>query len=160
MNKLLATLTVTLMLLVAQIGVSTAGGGGSPVIFETEFSYQEMVKRLNKAVKAEKMLIVTRASASAGAKNRGIQTKGNMVVGVFRNDFALRMLEASVDAGIEAPIRFYINERRDGSAKLSYKTPSAVFAPYLANAEPELKELAKELDAKFSAIANRAVAEN
>jgi len=75
----------------------------------------------------------------------------NPVVGVYHNDFAVRMLEASVPAGIEAPIRFYVTENADGTATLSYRTPSAVFAPY--DGGPALNEMARELDAKFEPIA-------
>jgi uncharacterized protein (DUF302 family) len=53
------------------------------------------------------------------------------------------MLEASVPAGIEAPIRFYIVENADGSASLSYQMPSAVFAPY---GGADLDAMAQELD--------------
>jgi uncharacterized protein (DUF302 family) len=127
---------------------------------ETDMAYGALVKRLNSAVKAEKMLLVSRASASSGAKGRKIIIPGNMVVGVYRNDFALRMLKASVDAGIEAPIRFYITERGDGGASLSYKKPSFVFAPYMEDAKPELAVLATELDEIFAAIAQRAIAED
>ena len=128
--------------------------------YQTDVAYAEMIKRLNTAVKAEKMGLVTRASASSGAKRRKIKIPGNMVVGVYRNDFALRMLDASVDAGIEAPIRFYLTERQDGGTTLSYKTPSQVFAPYMKSAKPELKVLADELDTIFAAIARRAVEGN
>jgi len=62
---------------------------------------------------------------------------------------AVRMLEASVPAGIEAPLRFYLTENADQSSTLSWRTPSAVFAPY---ASPQLDALAHELDAIFEAI--------
>lgn len=125
--------------------------------YETNIAYANMIKRLNGAVKAEKMGLVSRASASSGAKRRKIKILGNMVVGVYRNDFAIRMLEASLDAGIEAPIRFYLTERQDGGTTLSYKTPSHVFAPYMEAAKPDLKALAGELDDIFEAIATRAI---
>jgi hypothetical protein len=57
---------------------------------------------------------------------------------------------------IEAPVRFYVTEDADGSATLSWKTPSFVFAPYVAEGGPELQAAASELDAKFDAIAGRA----
>ena len=45
----------------------------------------------------------------AGTRELGLAAladcDGNRVVGVFRNDFAHRMLAASIPAGIEAPIR-------------------------------------------------------
>jgi uncharacterized protein (DUF302 family) len=63
------------------------------------------------------------------------------------------MLAASIAAGIEAPIRLYITENADGSATLSYRTPSAVFAPYMTRRNPDLRAMAKELDAIFAQIA-------
>lgn len=53
------------------------------------------------------MTVVARASASRGAASRGVTIPGNAVVEVFRNDYAVRMLNESVAAGYEAPLRFY-----------------------------------------------------
>jgi len=125
--------------------------------YETSIAYAKMVKKLNAAVKAEKMGLVTRASASSGAKRRKIKIPGNMVVGIYRNDYAVRMLDANIDAGIEAPIRIYLTARQDGGTTLSYKTPSHVFSPYFKDAKPDLEVLARELDGKFEAIAKRAI---
>jgi uncharacterized protein (DUF302 family) len=66
------------------------------------------------------------------------------------------MLEASVPAGIEAPIRFYVTENADGTADLSYKAPSFVFAHYEDGGQA-LKDLAAELDVIFAKIAADAV---
>lgn len=127
-------------------------------VHPTSHSYNELVERLNGAVKANKMGLVTRASATVGAKKVLDKTiPGNMVVGVYHPRFAVRMLEASIPAGIEAPIRFYITENDDGTATLSYKTPSAVFAPYGADNE-KLQTLAAELDAIFARITADAAA--
>jgi uncharacterized protein (DUF302 family) len=105
------------------------------------------------------MGLVNSASASEGAKAAGIAIPGNRVIGVFRNDFARRMLSASVSAGIEAPIRFYLTENSDGTATLSYKKPGAVFAPYFDEDKDELRALALELDGIFAKIADRATRE-
>jgi len=119
----------------------------------TKQSYADLVESLNQAVKQNKMGLVTKASATVGAKKMlDKDIAGNMVVGVYRPDFAVRMLEASIAAGIEAPIRFYITENDDGTATLSYKTPSSVFAPYTDGGD-KLKEMAGELDEIFSKIA-------
>ena len=67
------------------------------------------------------------------------------------------MLEASVPAGYEAPIRLYITENDDKTATLSYKTPTAVFSPYEDGGQ-KLKDLAAELDAVFAKIAAEATA--
>lgn len=124
---------------------------------KTAHSYKNLIERLDGAVKANKMGLVTRASAMTGAASLGKTIPGNMVVGVFRPDFAIRMLEASVPAGIEAPIRFYITENADGTATLSYRKPSAVFAPY-PDGGGKLKEMAAELDNIFAKIASEATA--
>ncbi|WP_242480867.1 DUF302 domain-containing protein [Rhodovibrio sodomensis] len=125
-------------------------------VLESAHSYSTLVDRLTQAVKDHEMYLVNRASASAGAANRDIQIPGNMVVGVFRNDYALRMLEASVAAGYEAPIRFYVTESPDGTATLRYQRPSAAFAPY-DDGGAALDQLGRELDAVFRSIAEQAV---
>ena len=127
-------------------------------VIDTGHSYQALIARLDAAVKANKMGLVGRASATLGAKKMLNKTiPGNMVVGVYRPDFAVRMLAASVAAGIEAPVRFYITENEDGTATLSYKKPSAAFAPY-ADGGAALRELAAELDTLFAKIAREAAA--
>ncbi|ASP35727.1 DUF302 domain-containing protein [Labrenzia sp. VG12] len=124
----------------------------------TDKTYQALVDDLKTSIKAHEMLLVTQASASAGAKGRGLTIPGNRVIGVYRNDYAVRMLEASVAAGIEAPIRFYVTENSDGTATLSWKTPSFVFAPYFDDGGEALETLAAELDLVFLSIAEGAVA--
>lgn len=121
-------------------------------VVQTEFGYEELLQRLREAVKANEMAVVTEASASAGAARRGLPIPGNAVVGVYRNDFAVRMLEASVPAGIEAPLRFYVTET-DTGATLAYRAPTAVFAPYKNAA---LDELAAQLDVIWTRIAEDA----
>lgn len=128
-------------------------------VFNTAIAYDDLVRRLEAAIKAEKMGLVTQASASAGAKAQGFDIPGNRVMGVYRNDYARRMLDASVAAGIEAPIRFYIAENEEGGATLAWKTPSLVFAPYMEEGGDDLKALAAELDAVFATIAGKALAE-
>ncbi|MCB9947405.1 MAG: DUF302 domain-containing protein [Rhodospirillaceae bacterium] len=125
------------------------------IVIPTEHDFDTLWDRMEAAVTGHEMLLVGRASASRGAAGRGIDIPGNGVIDVYRNDFAVRMLEASVAAGFEAPIRYYLTEGEDGTATLSYRPPSAVFAPY-GNAA--LDEMAAELDAIFAAIAADATA--
>jgi len=135
-------------------GISERSGW---VVLSSDRAFTELGRRLEEAVKTNKMGLVTNASASEGAKAQGITIAGNRVVGVFRNDYARRMLSASVPAGIEAPIRFYLTENANGTATLSYKTPTAVFSPYFLGTSDELKKLAMELDGVFRKIAEEAV---
>ena len=74
-------------------------------VIKTTKTYGAMIKSLTAAIKANKMGLVSRASATVGAKSIGKTIPGNMVIMVYRPDFAIRMLKASVTAGIEAPIR-------------------------------------------------------
>lgn len=115
----------------------------------TSKSFAKLQNALEAAVKDSGMFVVTRACASCGAAKRNINIPGNMVIGVYRNDFAVQMLEASIPAGIEAPIRFYLTESDDGTASLSYRLPSTVFAPY---GSPDLDTMAEELDAIWQGI--------
>src|SRR5260370_29009822 len=100
------------------------------VVLTTKLSFDRLLERTQQAIEASGMLLVCKASASQGAAARGLKIPGNAVLMVFRNDYAVRMLEASVAAGIEAPIRLYVTENGDGSATLTYRKPSAGFAPY------------------------------
>jgi len=119
--------------------------------------YATLVERVNEAAKDHKIGVVTRASATVGAaKVLNKKIPGNMVVGLYHPRFAVPMLEASIAAGIEAPIRVYITENTDGSATLSYKKPSAVFAPYMKEGGDKLKNLASELDTLFASLVKQA----
>ena len=146
---------LALLVLFATAAANAAEGENGMRVMPTRHSFEQLVAKLDASVQANKMAVVTRASASMGAAARGVKIPGNMVVGVYRNDFAVRMLEASVPAGIEAPIRFYLTERADGKATLSYRPPSVVFAPYEGG--ETLKALATELDGIFAKIAADAV---
>ena len=122
------------------------------VISNTPHAYAALVARLEEIVKSNKMGLVNAASASDGAKAQGFTISGNRVVGVFRNDFARRMLAASIPAGIEAPIRFYITENANGMTSLSYVKPSTIFASYFSGAGADLQKVAEELDVIFAKI--------
>jgi len=151
-RTLAGLLIAAAILAVAQIARAAPEGFTS---VKTPHDFTTLVERVAAAVKANGLFVVTRASASKGAASRGLTIPGNMVLGVYRNDFAVRMLEASLAAGIEAPIRFYVTENADGSANLAYRAPSAVFAPYEDGGEA-LAALAGELDGLFAAVAAEA----
>jgi uncharacterized protein (DUF302 family) len=116
--------------------------------------FDQTVSRLEQAIKDNGMGLVAQASASRAAAGRGVKIPGNAVLMVFRNDYAVRMLKASIPAGIEAPLRLYVTENADGTTSVSYRTPSAVFATY---AHPELDAMARELDPVFEKIVRDAV---
>ena len=129
------------------------------VVLQSGKSFGDLVKAVNAVVETSEIRIVTQASASAGAAQQGITIPGNRIFGLYRNDYARRMLAASLAAGIEAPIRLYATENADGTSTLSYKTPSHVFAPYFDEGGDELRGLAAELDGIFDSVARAATAE-
>ncbi len=157
-----------LVILIAAVLIATGFSGQADAgsiapregwaVHDTAQGYSALLDSLKAAIKTEGMFIVTQAGPTGAAASRGITIPGNRVFGVYRNDYAVRALAASAAAMIEAPIRFYVTENEDGTATLSYKTPSAVFAPYLDEGGEELSAIAAELDAIFAAIAARSVA--
>lgn len=144
------------LLMVGMAGASQAEQAAPPagmVVMSSAKSFDKLVAALEEAVAANGMGVVARASASQGAAARGIRIPGNAVVMVFRNDYAVRLLQASVPAGIEAPLRYYLTENADGTSTLTYRKPSAVFAPY---GNVELDRMAAELAPIFEKIAQAA----
>lgn len=115
----------------------------------SQYGFDALAARLEKSIEANKMGLVAQASASRGAAARGVTIPGNLVLMVFRNDYAVRMLAASVPAGIEAPLRLYVTEDANGKASVTWRAPSAVFAPY---GSAELNAMAREIDPVFEKI--------
>lgn len=130
-------------------------------VHPTSHDYSTLVERVLAAAKTQKIGVVSRASATVGAKAvLDLTIPGNTVIGLYHPRFAVRMLEASVTAGIEAPIRVYLTENEDGSATLSFKTPTHVFEPYFDEGGDRLRELAQELDQLFADLAKEAAGAN
>lgn len=124
-------------------------------VIDTGKPFAVFVNNLVSAIKANKMGIVAQACADCGAKSIGVTIPGNRVVMIYRPDFAVRMLKASIAAGIEAPLRLYVTERADGNARLTYQLPSQVFGAYDVS---ELDEMASELDEILAKIVADATA--
>ncbi|KIC08188.1 hypothetical protein RA19_19590 [Leisingera sp. ANG-M1] len=125
-------------------------------VHETSKTYEQLIQDVRTAAKAEGMGVVTQAGPTKAAAARGITIPGNRVIGLFNNDFAVKILALSTAAMIEAPVRIYVTEEADGSATLAYKLPSFVFAPYAGEGGEELVNLAAQLDRRFALIAERA----
>lgn len=151
-------ITAAIMMALWAVGAQAQGLGDRDgwVVMASEKPFDVLLDDLKAAVKANKMGVVTQAGPTGAAANRGITIPNNRVVGVFNNVFAVRILELSTAAMIEAPIRFYLTEDDTGTATLSYKTPSFVFSPYMDEAGDDLGAAAAELDAIFLAIADAA----
>ena len=159
--RVLAVRLAAAALILALPGAHSAAGEVSDRpgwrVANSDLDHAALLERLLAAVPQEGLIVVTQAGPTGAARRRGIEIPENRVVGVFNNDFAVRILGTSTAAMIEAPIRFYVTEDADGSATLSWKTPSHVFAPYADEGGPELAAAAEELDGLFEAIAARAL---
>ncbi len=136
----------------AQVAPAPLAPRAGWMVKATPHKFSDLVQKLETAIKENKMGLVNAASASDGAKTQGFTIPGNRVVGVYRNDFARRMLAASIPSGIEAPIRIYLTENADGTGTLSYRTPTAVFTPYFEGAGADLRKVAEELEPIFAKI--------
>lgn len=152
-GRLFRTLILLVVIPLSAQASDLAGQTGW-VVHPTQKSYQQVIKDLTTAVQSKGLIVVTQAGPTQAAAARGITIPGNRVLGVFNNDYAVRVLSLSTAAMIEAPIRFYVTENPDKTATLSYKRPSFVFAPYMASAGQELQKIAEELDIQFDEIAN------
>ena len=133
---------------------ATASAQDGRITLTSTVPFVRVAEALERAVADEKMALVCHANAQRGAAARGVAIKGNQVLLVFRNDFAVRLLAADPAAGFEAPIRIYVYENADGTATVSYVAPSVVFAPYR---HPEVQGVAGELDGIFKTIVERGV---
>jgi len=156
-KQILAAGALTLSATWAMAGDLGARDGWA--VMQTDKPFDALIEAVKAGAKANKMGIVTEAGPTKMAASRGITIPGNRVIGIFNNDFAVKILGLSTAAMIEAPIRMYVTENPDGTATLSYKTPSHVFAPYMGEGGETLADLAGQLDARFAAIAAAAVAE-
>lgn len=144
-----ALLAASLMIAAPVPAMATDYPYPGTVTVPTSHKFDTLLTRLGKAISDNGMGLVAQASASRGAASRGVTIPGNAVIEVFRNDYAVRMLEASVPAGIEAPLRIYVIENADKRTTIIYRRPSAVFTPY-GNAK--LDAVARELDLIFEKI--------
>ncbi|MEO0380137.1 MAG: DUF302 domain-containing protein [Pseudomonadota bacterium] len=151
-----ALFAILSLILTASFGHAELAPRDGWSVTPTTKSFGQLVDDVKTAAKANKMGVVTQAGPTGAAKARGITIPGNRVIGLFNNVFAVNILNLSTAAMIEAPIRMYVTENADGTATLSYKLPSTVFAPYVGEAGPALATLASDLDTIFAAISQDA----
>lgn len=120
------------------------------VTLETGKPFAAFVAAFAKAIEANGFNVIGIACADCGIKKAFKETvPGNRVFLFFKPAYARRMLAASLAAGIEAPIRVYATQAPDGSARVTYRLPSAVFGAYEV---PALAELGRELDVDVARI--------
>ena len=125
----------------------------------TDMSYEELAESVKDSASTVELAVVTEAGPTEAAKERGIEIPGNCVIGVFNNDFAVRILALSKAAMIEAPMRMYVTENEDGSATLSWKRPVSILKDYEDEGGAELTAIAEDLDARFDELGRLATSE-
>lgn len=126
------------------------------VTLETGKPFEPFVDAFAKAITGNGFNVVGIACANCAIKGVfGETVPGNRVFLFFKPAYARRMLAASVAAGIEAPIRVYATEGPDGTARVTYRLPSAVFGAYEV---PDLTAMGRELDDHVARIVADAAA--
>lgn len=146
--------TVFTILLALALLAPAAHAQDGPITLVSRAPFARVAETLQQAISEEGLALVCHADAQRGAAARGVSVRGNQVLMAFRNDFAVRLLRADPAAGFEAPIRIYVHENPDGTATVTYRPPSTVFAPYR---HPEVRAVAAELDPIFKRIIDKAV---
>jgi uncharacterized protein (DUF302 family) len=125
-----AAILTLVLLAVAPVGAQPSLPFADARGVASSLGFDETVRRLQAAVGANGMLLLSTASASQGAANSGFTIPGNAVLFVFRNDFARRLLAENVAAGFEAPLRLYVTERPGAGVIVEWRRPSGLFAAY------------------------------
>ncbi|MCA8880196.1 MAG: DUF302 domain-containing protein [Rhodobacteraceae bacterium] len=148
---------LALVLAAAPAAAQTIAPRDGWAIHASQKSYADLVAAVKAAAPTHGLGVVTEAGPTETARSRGIEIPGNRVIGLFNNDYAVRILDLSTAAMIEAPIRVYVTEAADGTATLAYKTPSFVLAPYADEGGPALAAIAVQLDTDFAAVASDAL---
>ncbi|KIC37181.1 DUF302 domain-containing protein [Leisingera sp. ANG-M7] len=149
-------LTAALLLTAATASAGSITPREGWAVHDTPKPFEQLISDIKTASKAQGLGVVTQAGPTQAAAARGITIPGNRVIGLFNNDFAVKILALSTAAMIEAPVRMYVTENADGTATLSYKLPSHVFAPYADEGGAGLAALAGQLDRRFALIAEQA----
>jgi len=114
--------------------------------------FLEVVEGLIAGVEENEMLLVAHVDVQKNARKKGIEVGANQVLEIFRPDYAVRVWEADIEAGVDIPIRIHVYEGSDGHTYARYREPSETFVPYENDA---LSALGAELDPIFAGILER-----
>src|SRR5262245_35403168 len=102
------------------------------VTLKSTAPFARVAEALERAVTEEKMGLVCHANAQHAAAGRGVTIKGNQVLMVFRNDFAVRLLAADPDRRLRGPDPYLrLRERRRHRHRI---LPSAERGPHALSA--------------------------
>lgn len=108
-----------------------------------------MVEALISGIRESGLLLAADIDVQKNARKTGMEIGGNRILLVFRPDYAVRVWEAEIDAGVDIPVHIHIHETLEGRVQARYRPPSEIFAPYGNQA---LSEIGVELDPVFAGI--------
>lgn len=120
------------------------------VAWQTGLGFRELERRLERAIPANGMTLV----ASLATGGHGGSVPSTMVLLVANQDYADRIAQTDGLAGMELPICLYVTEDAERHGRVTYRTPSSVFALY---DKPALDQIAAELDQVFAKIVDDAI---
>ncbi len=112
------------------------------IVLESPHSFDKTVKAIEQAIRPNNMGITAKINAQTNLARVGIKIRGNQIFEIFRPDYAKRIFDRNLQAGIEPPLRIYIYEAGNKTFVV-YRKPSSIFKLY---DDPVLMDIGKKLD--------------
>jgi len=109
----------------------------------------QVVEALISGVEESGMLLVADIDVQKNAGKKGLEIGGNRILEVFRPDYAVKVWEMEIEAGVDIPIRIHVHEDDEGRVTARYRTPSEVLSRHGNDA---LTVFGVELDPVFEGI--------
>lgn len=113
-------------------------------------NFETTAKQLETALQSGGFMIVARADHQNMLRMVGASVKGSRTIEFGKPDMMKSHLPAHPEIGLEMPLRFYVWERADGKAVVSYHRPSAIFGPY---GQPDLAKMSQMMDGMLDQLA-------
>lgn len=111
--------------------------------------FDEVVAALISGIEESGMLLVADIDVRKNAAKRGMSLTGNRILEVFRPDYAARVWEMEIEAGVDIPIRIHVHEDGAGAVTARYRSPLEVLS---GHGNDELTLFAAELEPVFEKI--------
>ena len=114
-----------------------------------EAPFSEVIETLISSIEESGMVLVADIDVQKNARMKGMEISGNRILEVFRPDYAVKVWEMEIEAGVDIPIRIHVHEEEDGRVSARYRTPLEVFCRYDNDA---LTTFGAEIDPVFEEI--------
>lgn len=113
--------------------------------------FAQVVEALISDIEESGMFLVADIDVQKNASKQGLEIGGNRILEVFRPDYAVKVWEMEIEAGVDIPIRIHVHEAGEGRITARYRAPSEVFSRHGNDA---LTVFGAELDHVFEGIAS------